>query len=232
MKMAINITYLGHSGFIFETPSHALVIDPFLNGNPNAARTADQVTCDYVMLTHGHGDHLGDGLDIAKKNKAIIIAPYELANYCQWQGVENVHPMHIGGAFKFPFGTVKLTLALHGSAVIDDHTIIYTGNPCGILLTVDDTTLYHAGDTGLFYDMKLLGEMNTIELALLPIGGNFTMDVNDAVKAVELLQPALAVPIHYDTFDVIKAEPDKFVSGCKDIGREARIVNPGDSFEI
>lgn len=230
--MSVKATFLSHSGFIIEGEDHSIVIDPFLSGNPLAKTKAEAIKCDFVILTHGHGDHLGDGITIAKNNNATLIAPYELAMYCQWQGVEKVHPMHIGGSFGFPFGKVKLTLALHGSAVVDGNNIIYTGNPCGVVLTINGKSIYHAGDTGLFYDMKLIGEMSKLDVAFLPIGGNFTMDIDDAVKAAELLNPALAVPMHYNTFDVIKADPQQFVEKCKSRGINARILDIGETLEI
>ncbi len=223
------LTFLGHSAWYIEGKDVRLVIDPFLTDNPQARVNPGDLKVDYVLLTHGHGDHLGDGIELAKQNHATVIAPYELAMYCQSKGVENVHPMHIGGGFNFPFGRVKLTIAHHGSMTPDG---TYAGNPCGFLITVDGKTIYHAGDTGLFYDMKLIGEMNTIDVALLPIGDNFTMGIDDAVKAVELLQPRLAVPMHYKTFDVINADPEEFVSKVKKKGGNAQVVPPGESLEI
>ena len=145
-----------------------------------------------MILTHGHGDHLGDALDIAKANNATLIAPFELASYCGAKGA-TIHPMHIGGSFNFPFGKVKLTIAHHGSAIVDGENITYTGNPCGVLITIEGKTFYHSGDTGLFYDMKLIGEMNKIDLAVLPVGDNFTMGIDDAVKATEFLNPAKVI---------------------------------------
>lgn len=221
------VTYLGHSAFLVEGSKASLVIDPFLSGNPNAPMKPADVKVDWVLLSHGHGDHFGDAMEIAKANNATVIAPYELAGYCEQKGA-TVHPMHIGGGFDYPFGRVKLTIAHHGSAT-DDGT--YTGNPCGFLITMDGKTLYHAGDTGLFYDMKLIGEMNKIDLALLPIGDNFTMGMTDAAKAVEFLKPAVTVPMHYNTFDVIQVDPEKFVDLVKKQGQTARVVPVGSSIE-
>ena len=176
------VTYLGHSGFLIETGEHILAIDPFLAGNPLAVHTAADLKPTFILVTHGHGDHLGDALQLAEENGATIIAPFELAQFCAAKGA-TVHPMHIGGGYDFPFGRVKLTLALHGSAFIDDDGITCTGNPVGFLVKLPDLTLYHAGDTGLFGDMKLIGDSTAIDLALLPIGDNFTMGPDDALIA-------------------------------------------------
>lgn len=221
------LTFLGHSAFYVEGSKGRVVIDPFLSGNPLAKADPGQIKVDFVLLTHGHGDHLGDALVIAKANNATIIAPFELANYCASKGAE-VHPMHIGGSHAFPFGRVKLTIAHHGSAAPDG---TYTGNPCGFLITMDDKVFYHPGDTGLFYDMKLIGELNDIDVAVLPIGDNFTMGIEDAVKAVEFLKPKLVIPMHYKTFDVIDVEPEKFATAVNAMGIEGRVLPIGDTLE-
>ena len=214
------LTYLGHSAFLIEGQSTSIVIDPFLRGNPLAKTTPEDITVDFVLLTHGHGDHVGDAVEIAKNNDATIIAVYELANYCQSQGAK-VHPMHIGGAFKFSFGRVKYTIAHHGSSTPDG---AYMGEPGGLLVTMDGKTLYHAGDTALFYDMKLIGEMNELDVAILPIGDNFTMGIDDAVKAAGFLQAGRYVPMHYDTFDVIKANPNEFVEKLAVHGQKGQVM--------
>ena len=230
--MPVQVTFLGHSGFLIRNAEHTLVIDPFLTGNPTATHKAEDIACDYVILTHGHGDHVGDGISIAKRHDATLIAPYELATWCEWQGVNNTHPMHLGGAFNFPFGRVKLTLAIHGSAIIQDKNIIYAGNPCGVLITIEGKTIYHAGDTGLFYDMKLIGEINNIDLALLPIGGNFTMDIEDAVMAGHLLGAKTIIPMHYNTFGLITADPQEFVTKCKARDMHAVVLGAGEHYDL
>ncbi|NOQ97287.1 MAG: metal-dependent hydrolase [Calditrichae bacterium] len=222
------ITFLGHSAFYMEGEKGKLVIDPFLTGNPVAQMKPEDLKVDFVLLTHGHGDHIGDAVDIAKANNATIIAPFELANYCADQGA-NVHPMHIGGARQFPFGKVKLTIAHHGSAAPDG---TYTGNPCGFLITMAGKTFYHSGDTGLFYDMKLIGEMNSIDVAVLPIGDNFTMGVDDAVKATEFLKPKMVIPMHFKTFHVIDVEPGDFVSKVKALGFNSEILAVNGNYEF
>ena len=220
--------FLGHSCVTLTEGDHRLIIDPFLTGNDKAAVKPEEIEVDHVLLTHGHGDHVGDAISIAKRCGATIIANFELANRCGKEGV-NVHPMHIGGAHDFPFGRVKLTIAHHGGGYGDDASI-YTGPPVGFLVTIGGKTVYHPGDTGLFLDMQLIGEMNQIELAFLPIGDNFTMGIDDAVKAVEFLRPRRVVPIHYDTFDVIKADPKDFASKVKDC--QTIVLNPGDNIDF
>jgi L-ascorbate metabolism protein UlaG (beta-lactamase superfamily) len=219
------LSYLGHSAFTVEGDKGRIVIDPFLTGNPLARTKPDDIDVDFVLLTHGHGDHMGDGIDIARANNATIIAPNELAIFCSNKGAE-CHPMHIGGAHEFPFGRGKLTIAHHGSMAPDG---TYTGNPCGFLITMDGKTLYHPGDTGLFYDMKLIGEMTPIDVAMLPIGDNFTMGIEDAVKATEFLNPGIVIPMHYKTFEIIDVDPQEFINRVSAGGFKAQIVEIGDS---
>lgn len=222
------VQYLSHSSFLVKVGGRTLLIDPFLTGNPKATLKASDVKADYVLLSHAHGDHLGDGLDIAKRCNATVIAANELAIYCTMKGAK-AHPMHIGGGWDFDFGRVKLTIAHHSSAAPKADGFEYVGNPCGFLIMAEGKTLYHAGDTGLFYDMKLIGEMHPVDLALLPIGDNFTMGVDDAIKAVELMRPKHAVPMHYDTFDLIKADPKKFAAGAERHGTKVTILKVGES---
>lgn len=223
------IQYLSHSAFQLETSGKTILIDPFLTGNPKAPASAKSIKPDYILVSHGHGDHLGDALALSKAHGAVIVAPFELAMWCAAQGAA-VHDMHIGGGWDFDFGRVKLTIAHHGSAVGPDEQLQYTGSPCGFLVTSEGKTLYHAGDTGLFYDMKLIGELNAIDLALLPIGDNFTMGITDAIKAVEFLRPKQVVPMHYNTFDLIKADPANFAKGVSQFSRPI-VMDVGDWLE-
>jgi len=228
----MKITYYSHDVFLLEHDGTRLIIDPFLTGNENAPVKAEDVKVDYVLLTHAHPDHLGDGVVLSTNNDATIIAPFEVTLICQSLGAEKTHAMHIGGAHNFDFGRVKLTIAHHGSAWVDDKGVHYGGNPCGFLVTMGGKTVYHAGDTGLFMDMQLIGEMNSIDVALLPIGDNFTMGIDDAVKAVEFLNPALSIPMHYDTFPVIQTDPKEFVAKVEAVRQKARVMEYGETIEI
>ena len=224
------LTYLGHSCFTLQDEKHKIIFDPFLSGNPLAKISPEEIKVEAILLSHGHGDHLGDAINIARENNALIVAPFELAMFCQKKGAD-VHPMHIGGSHVFDFGKVKLTIAHHGSAFIDED-ITYTGNPCGFVVNFAGKNVYHSGDTGLFMDMKLIGEMNKLDLALIPIGDNFTMGVEDATKAVEFLNPGVVIPMHFDTFDVIKQNPQVFADRLKGSKTRVQILKIGESYNL
>lgn len=225
----MKLKYLSHSGFLITTnDSKRILIDPFLSGNPNAPLKQEEVNAEIIILTHAHGDHIGDSFEIAKRNGSLFICVNELANYCASKGFE-AHNMHIGGGYKFDFGRVKFTIAHHGSMTPDN---TYAGEPGGVLLNIDGKTVYHTGDTGLFYDMKLIGEMNNIDYMLLPIGDNFTMGITDAVKAVDLAQPKIAIPMHYNTFPVIEADPKEFKRRLDAMGRRSIIMEYGEEIEL
>src|SRR5437867_1854693 len=224
----VKLIYHGHAAFEIKNDKHSIIIDPFLNGNKHAKIKPSEIKTDYIVLTHAHGDHLGDAFEIAKKNNAMIIAVNELANYAS-ENKCKAHNMHIGGGYNFPFGTVKFTIAHHGSSSPDGR---YMGEPAGVVVNIDGKNIYHAGDTGLFLDMKLIGEMNKLDAALVPIGDNFTMGVDDAVKAVEFLNPKMAIPMHYNTFDVIQADPQEFKRKVESIGKKCKVVEFGETIEI
>nr|NIV38861.1 metal-dependent hydrolase [Anaerolineae bacterium] len=201
--MSIKLTWYGHSAFALDLGPTQILVDPYLTGNSLAPISADAVEANYILITHGHGDHIGDAVAIAKRTGALIISNFEICNWLQTQGVTHTHAQHIGGGFQHPFGYLKLTIAHHGSGLPDGS---YGGNPCGMLLTAEGKRIYLAGDTGLFYSMRLIGEEG-IDLAVLPIGDNFTMGPADALRAVKLIEPRVVIPIHYDTFDVIAQDP-------------------------
>jgi len=227
--MAIKLTWYGHACWNIETPKGTLLIDPFLSGNPHTPVQPNQAKPDFILVSHGHGDHLGDTVPIAKRTGALVISNAEIASYCQGQGCK-AHPLHIGGSRNFPFGSLKLTIAHHGSSFPDGR---YAGNPAGFILTLGKTKIYDAADTGLFYDMKLIGEEG-IDVALLPIGDNFTMGPDDAVRAVKLIKPRVVIPMHYNTFDVISQDPKSFAARARKASPKTKVVvlKPGESFRI
>lgn len=225
----MKLKYLAHSSFLVTTDNDKkILIDPFLDDNPKSPVKSEDIDPDYILLTHAHGDHIGDAFKIAERVEPMFIAVNELANYCAGKGYK-AHNMHIGGSHEFDFGIVKFTIAHHGSMTPDGQ---YAGEPAGVLIKADGKTIYHTGDTGLFYDMKLIGEMNPVDYMLLPIGDNFTMGITDAVKAVELVKPKIAIPMHYDTFPVIETDPQEFKKKVEDGGKECRVLEYGEEIEL
>ncbi|MHB8986263.1 MAG: metal-dependent hydrolase, partial [Eubacteriales bacterium] len=188
-------TFVGHGCFLLEG-SEKIIIDPFITGNPLAVISAEDVSADLILVSHGHGDHFGDAVQIARQTGGTIVGVAELAWYCASRGAK-AHAMHIGGGHTLGKTRVKLTPAWHGAGFAEGggHAE-YMGNPCGFLIKLDGRTVYHAGDTGLFSDMELIGRQNPIDLALLPIGDNFTMGPEDALEAVRLLNPKVVIPMH------------------------------------
>ena len=226
----MKVSYHGHSVVQIQTNGKTIMIDPFISGNDLTDLKVEDVKPDVIILTHGHGDHLGDTVELAKKNSSLVVANFELAAYLSWQGLKT-HGMHIGGSYQFDFGKVKLTQAFHGTGLITENKeIIYCGMPAGVLFMNEGKTIYHAGDTALFSDMKLIGERHPIDLAFLPIGDNFTMGPEDAAYAAKLLTAKIVVPIHYNTFPPIKQDPLAFVQMLED--GNGRILQPGEGIEI
>lgn len=226
----MKISYHGHSVVQIDTNGKTILIDPFITGNSLTDLKAEEVHADVIVLTHGHNDHVGDTVAIAKRCGSLVVANADLTTYLSWQGVET-HGMNIGGAYNFDFGTVKLTQAFHGSGyATHNNEIIYCGMPTGVLFSCEGKTIYHAGDTGLFSDMKLIGERHPIDVAFLPIGDNFTMGPEDAAYAAKLLQAKTVVPIHYNTFPPIKQDPNRFIELLEE--KNGKVLNPGEAIEI
>ena len=229
----MKLTYHGQSTVTIETNGHHLVIDPFFSGNDKATTNPDDVKADFILLTHAHADHMLDAERIAKATGATIIATHELATYLSFKGL-NVHPMNLGGQFEFSFGKVKMTQAFHSSSIIDEEkqTITYMGMPAGFLLTIEGKEIYHAGDTALFGDLALYGAHHEIDLAFLPIGDNFTMGPDDALIAADMLEAKAVVPIHYDTFDLIKQDANAFCEQIEAQGQTGHLLAIGESLEL
>lgn len=225
----MKLSYHGHSIVKIKTNDYTILIDPFITGNELTDLVVENEKPDVILLTHGHNDHVGDTVEIAKASGALVVAPNELAIYLGLQGL-NTHGMNIGGAKEFDFGTVKFTKAFHSSSYqTEENEFIYTGMPAGILFTAEDKTIYHAGDTSLFGDMELIGKRHPIDVAFLPIGDNFTMGPEDAAYAVELLNPKITIPVHFNTFPPIKQDPQDFKKLVEN--HEVKIMQSGDVFE-
>lgn len=226
------LTWHGHSCFsLFTDEGSRILFDPWLDENPVADIGSEDIDeLDFILVSHGHSDHFDDAIKIAKRTGALLIASFEIAMFAQSQGVKNVHAMSVGGGYRFSFGYAKKTPALHGGQVSGDTEGIYTTIPGGFLLKFNSgKSLYHAGDTALLTDMQLL--KGQVDVALLPIGDNYTMGPEDAVRAVEFIEPKVVIPMHYNTFDLIRQDPAEF---AEMVGDRAKVVilEPGSSYEF
>lgn len=227
--MTNTLTWLGHAALFLQIGETRILVDPYLSGNPQATMKADSVQVEYILVTHGHGDHVGDTIAIAKRTGATVISNAEICGWLGKQGVKT-HGQHLGGGFTYPFGYLKMTYALHGSALPDGS---YGGNPGGFLLTTpDDHKVYIAGDTGLFGDMQLLGAAG-LDLAVLPIGDNYTMGPVDALQAVKFLNPKAVLPIHYNTFALIQQDAAVWAALVeKETSTQVLLLQPGGSTQF
>ena len=227
--MSVKFTWFGHATQGLETSGYSIVIDPFCTDNPQACISAAQLNPDFILVSHGHGDHLGDTESIAKRTGALVISNAEISGWLSGKGI-NSHGQHIGGGYHHPFGYLKLTQAIHGSGLPDGS---YGGNPAGFLLTTKEgEKVYLACDTGLFGDMRLIGEEG-IDLAVLPIGDNYTMGPDDALRAVKMLQPKFVVPIHYNTWEVIAQDPHAWAARVNnETETVAHVLQPGESLSL
>lgn len=223
----IKYTYYGHASFLLDDGTSKVLTDPFLTGNPLAAIQADEAECDYILLTHAHGDHLGDAPAIAKRTGAMVLGIPEVLDVClQAEGDIKTHGMNIGGSVKLPFGKVRMTMALHSSGVAG-------GIACGYVIQIGGINVYFAGDTALFSDMKLIGQKDPLDYAVLPIGDNYTMGLEDAALAAQWLNTKNVIPIHYNTWPVIAQEAGRYKEVTEGMTRAAvHIVEPGGTLEL
>ncbi len=225
----MELTWYGHATWKVRIGDTRIIIDPFFNHNPVSPVKAEDVDAEYIVLTHGHGDHMGDTDIIARRTGATIIANAEICEWLRQRGFERVHAQHIGGGFHYPFGYLKLTIAVHGSSLPDGS---YGGMPAGVLISAEGKKLYHAGDTGLFASMALIGEEG-LDVALLPIGDNYTMGPDDALRAVKLLQPRVAIPMHYETWELIAQDPHAWAERVRqETATQPVVMQIGETYTV
>jgi L-ascorbate metabolism protein UlaG (beta-lactamase superfamily) len=220
-------TFYGHACFAVQIKNRSLLFDPFITPN-ELARSIDvnKVPADFILVSHGHADHLADAVSIAKRTGATIVANFEVANWCGNQGAPKVHPLNHGGSFKFDFGNAKLVSAIHSSGLPDGS---YGGNPGGFVVESSEGNFYYAGDTALTMDMKLIGESTKLKFAALPVGDNFTMGADDAIKAADFVQCNEVLGLHFDTFPPIKIDHNATIEKFAAKGKRLYLLKPGES---
>lgn len=226
----MKFTFYGHSCFAIEVAGKTLLFDPFISGNELANGIVDinSIKADYILVSHGHGDHTGDLIAIAKRTGAQVIAAFEVVSWAQKNGIENVHPLNFG-SYAFGFGKVRFLPAWHSSAMPDGS---YGGNPGGFLISTAEGNFYYAGDTCLMMDMQLIPRYAKLDFAILPIGGNFTMDADDALIAAEFIKCKKIIGVHFDTFGYIKINHENTVSKFADAGNELILPQIGTTISI
>lgn len=225
----MELTFYGHACFSVKTQGKTIIFDPFISPNPKAAHIdANTLAADYILLSHGHEDHVADAENIAKRTGAKLVSNFEIVSWYEKKGIENVHPMNHGGKWKFDFGTVKYTNAVHSSMLPDGS---YGGNPGGFIVNTEKS-FYFAGDTALTMDMKLIGNSEKLDFAVLPIGDNFTMGIDDAVKAAEFINCNKIIGVHYDTFGYIEINKNEAIDKFKSRGKELILLEIGETIQL
>ncbi len=223
-----NLTYIGHSAFFIENSTCGILIDPFISQNPLAKFDMNNKKITDIIVTHGHGDHLGDAVPISKSTGAVISAIFELANWCAAHGA-NSNPVQMGGLLNYNWGKLRFVPAFHSNSTPDGK---YAGMPTGVILEINGKKIYHCGDTCLSSEMKVIGEVYKPDIMLVPIGSHFTMDIDDAVIAAEWTGVKTVIPMHYNTFPPIQTDPQMFKTKLKDKGVECIVLAPGEKISI
>ena len=226
----MRITYYGHSCFLIETEGKKVLFDPFITPNELAANVkVDDIKTDYILLSHGHQDHMADVEAIYKNTGATLVANFELVSWFEKKGVKNSHPLNHGGKKEFDFGTVKMVNAIHSSSLPDGS---YGGNPGGFVVTAREKTFYYAGDTALTLDMQLIGQEYIVDFAFMPIGDNFTMDIKDAIRAADFVKTDTIIGMHYDTFPYIKLDHNEAKNVAANANKDLKLMEIGRTITL